>query len=496
MSRAEVFEGTGPDPGHVHHGQDGRRQGRPITAAQAYLAYEAGAYPGSPVGAGAHVHLRPLRHPERPHRRLRRGGQQAEDRGLPRAGRDDRGLRRRDRRGRDRREARRSTRSTSASRTARRKAPAPTARSIRASASIETLEAAKHHPHYKAPLGGPNRGRGVASGFWFNVGRSRSASVSVNADGTVGLVEGSTDIGGSRTSHRHAAGRGARHRRRATSQPLVGDTDTVGYTDVTGGSRVTFATGWAAYEPAAGVISADDRRAPPRSGRSTAEDVTYEDGATRSAGDNAGKIAPLTFKELAAKAAETGGPIVGRAQLDPTGAGGGFATHIVDVEVDPRDRQGDGSCATPRCRTSARRSTPSYVEGQMQGGVAQGIGWALNEEYVYDKRRAGCETPASSTTACRPPRPADDRHGHRRGARTPATPTASAASARCRSCRRRRRSPTPSTTRSASASTSCRCRRRRCWRRWSRRKSRADRHSALPTIAYSGLAFRFERNPL
>jgi len=27
---------------------------------------------------------------------------------------------------------------------------------------------------------------------------------------------------------------------------------------------------------------------------------------------------------------------------------------------------------------------PSYVEGQIQGGVAQGIGWALNEEYVYN----------------------------------------------------------------------------------------------------------------
>jgi CO/xanthine dehydrogenase Mo-binding subunit len=29
---------------------------------------------------------------------------------------------------------------------------------------------------------------------------------------------------------------------------------------------------------------------------------------------------------------------------------------------------------------------PSYVEGQIQGGVAQGIGWALNEEYIYDKQ--------------------------------------------------------------------------------------------------------------
>ncbi|HXX48080.1 MAG TPA: molybdopterin cofactor-binding domain-containing protein, partial [Myxococcota bacterium] len=31
---------------------------------------------------------------------------------------------------------------------------------------------------------------------------------------------------------------------------------------------------------------------------------------------------------------------------------------------------------------------PAYVEGQMQGGTSQGLGWALNEEYVYDEKGA------------------------------------------------------------------------------------------------------------
>src|SRR5207244_3261502 len=112
---------------------------------------------------------------------------------------------------------------------------------------IEAVEAAKKHPHYTTPLGGPNRGRGVASGFWFNIGLKSSCHANVNPDGTVNLVEGSTDIGGSRTSIAmqlaEALGIGAEDVR-----PQVGDTETVGYTDVTGGSRVTFATGWAAYE--------------------------------------------------------------------------------------------------------------------------------------------------------------------------------------------------------------------------------------------------------
>src|SRR5213079_1466918 len=115
---------------------------------------------------------------------------------------------------------------------------------------IETCQAAKAHPHYSTPLrsaDGVRRGRGVASGFWFNVGLKSSATASVNADGTVNLVEGSTDIGGTRTSIAmqlaEALGISAED-----VHPVVGDTGTVGYTDVTGGSRVTFATGWAAYE--------------------------------------------------------------------------------------------------------------------------------------------------------------------------------------------------------------------------------------------------------
>src|SRR5207244_12406751 len=115
--------------------------------------------------------------------------------------------------------------------------------------------AARKHPHYSASLGeaGKNgkttfpRGRGVASGFWFNCGLKSSLTASVNADGTVGLVEGCTDIGGSRTSIAMQLAE-ALGIRAEDVRPIVGDTDIVGYTDVTGGSRVTFATGWAAYE--------------------------------------------------------------------------------------------------------------------------------------------------------------------------------------------------------------------------------------------------------
>ena len=91
----------------------------------------------------------------------------------------------------------------------------------------------------------------------------------------------------------------------------------------------------------------------------------------------------MTLAAIAHAAARTGGPISGNVSINAAGAGPGFGTHICDVEVDPE------TGATRVIRYTAiqdvgRAIHPSYVEGQLQGGAVQGIGWALNEEYVYD----------------------------------------------------------------------------------------------------------------
>jgi CO/xanthine dehydrogenase Mo-binding subunit len=59
---------------------------------------------------------------------------------------------------------------------------------------VQTLEALQNHPAYKVKLG-KNQGRGVASGYWFNGGGESSATIQVNADGTVLVATGSPDIG-------------------------------------------------------------------------------------------------------------------------------------------------------------------------------------------------------------------------------------------------------------------------------------------------------------
>src|SRR5205085_12180666 len=111
-------------------------------------------------------------------------------------------------------------------------------------------------------------------------------------------------------------------------KPQVADTDSIGYTDVTGGSRVTFATGIAAYQCALDIQKQMCERAA-MLWECKPDDVTVEDGVYRRNGKS------LSFKELAAKLHETGGSVLGRASVDPQGFTNGFGVHIADVEVDP-----------------------------------------------------------------------------------------------------------------------------------------------------------------
>jgi len=245
----------------------------------------------------------------------------------------------------------------------------------------ETVKAALEHPHYKAPLG-PNQGRGVASGFWFNAGGESSAQVNVNEDGTVVVVTGHPDIGGSRASTVNIASEllGIHY---SKVQALIGDTSMIPYSALTGGSRVTFASGIVVTKSTEQVIDILRQRAA-MIWKIDVDAVVWENGHARPAGDNAGQFEPLSLAEIAAKASATGGPINARSSLNTVGAEGGFATHICDVEVD-RDTGQVMVTRYTAVQDAGRAIHPSYVEGQMQGGVAQGIGWALNEEYIYDK---------------------------------------------------------------------------------------------------------------
>jgi CO/xanthine dehydrogenase Mo-binding subunit len=251
---------------------------------------------------------------------------------------------------------------------------------FRAIGMVECLQAAKAHPNYAKALG-DGEGRGVAVGFWFNAGMQSSAEVHVNEDGTVTVIEGNPDIGGSRASMALMAAEelGVPYEK---VRVVVADTETAGFTNVTGGSRVTFATGMAVIEAARDIVGQLKARAAAL-WSVDADMVDYVDGeVVPKPGVNV-DAKPLSLADLAGMTAKTGGPLLGRASLNARGAGPGFAVNLCDVAVDPETGKIDVTSFTA-IQDAGKAIHPSYVEGQLQGGAAQGIGWALNEEYVYD----------------------------------------------------------------------------------------------------------------
>ncbi len=244
----------------------------------------------------------------------------------------------------------------------------------------ETIQALVDHPGYSAPLG-KNQGRGVASGFWFNGGGESSATLHINEDGSVSLATGSMDVGGSRASMALMAAEtlGVPYDK---VRSIVADTASIGYTHVTGGSRVTFATGIAVVDACKKIIDNLRSRAA-LMWKTDIENVIWEDGYAKVRNSNVGDFEPLSLKAIATKRALTGGPIATEVAVNASGQAPGFSTQFCDVEVDPET----GAVKILRfvaAQDVGRAIHRRYVEGQIHGGVVQGIGWALNEEYIYN----------------------------------------------------------------------------------------------------------------
>ena len=381
MSRKETFESTCPASATYIRLKMGADKSGRITAAQFYLAYQAGAFPGSPVGAGVQNGLaaykvenfqvdgydvvtntqkmQSYRAPGQPPAtfavesvidelaekldmdpmefRLRNGVQEGER--------------------------------------------MPNGVLYPRIACTEILEAMKTHPHYNAPLDGPNRGRGVAVAARAIGGEGATphvATISVNANGAITLMTGSNDLSGTRTT---VAMQAAEVLGLEVTDVVstVGDTDSAGWSGVANGSKITYSTGLAAIAAAEEVKLQMSARAA-LVWEVQPEDVEFKNGVFVCAKNQTDR---MSFKELAGRLMRTGGPITCAGYSFPTGPGGVlFGGNLVDVEVDPET----GKVRILRYTTFidvGKAVHPSFVEGQAQGSTAQGVGWALNEEYFY-----------------------------------------------------------------------------------------------------------------
>ncbi len=377
MSRKEVFEGSGPASATFIRVKLGAKNDGTLTAAEAYMVYEAGAFPGSPVGGGAVTTFgsykcenmlvngydvvcnkqkaQAYRAPGQPQAAF--AVESAMDELAGKLGIDPMDLRLKN-----------------AVEVGDRM---PNGVPHAVFGCVELEEAMKNHPHYNTPLTGPNQGRGVAVSFRAQGGQTSSATINVNGNGTINLITGSVDIGGTRT----AVAMQAAEILGIDSEdvnPSVGDTDAVGYTANTGGSRTAFDTGLAAIAAAEEVIERMKGRAA-LLWEVQDEDVEFEKGTficTKNSEDR------FTFKELAGRLMRTGGPVTCSASAPSTGVGPIFGGNIVDVEVDPDT----GKVQILRYTAfldAGQAVHPDFVEGQIQGATVQGIGWAMNEEYFY-----------------------------------------------------------------------------------------------------------------
>ncbi len=378
MSRKDVFEGTGPTSASTMRTKIGATKDGKITAAQVWMAFEAGAYPGSPVGGGTLCATGPYnianllvdgydvvvnkqkvqayRAPGQP-----QGAFAVEpviDELAEKLGMDPLEFRLKN-------AVKEGDRMPNG-------VPHPHF------GVMEMEEAMKAHDHYRTPLTGPNQGRGVAVGYRWQGGQASSATITVNNNGTINLVTGSVDIGGSRTAVAMQAAEILGISAEDVS-PTVVDTDTIGWTGVTGGSRTAFDTGLAAIQAAQETIRLMKARAA-LLWEIDEEEVVFDGGIFRctSTEDN------ISFKDLSARLMRTGGPVTCSVSAASPGSGPIIAGNLVDVEVDPETGKVDILRYTAFMDVGTAVH-PAYVEGQIQGGTVQGIGWALNESYFYDE---------------------------------------------------------------------------------------------------------------
>ena len=377
MSRKDVFEGTGPSSASLMRTKIGATKDGKITAAQLWMAFEAGAYPGSPIGGGTLCATGPYnianllvdgydvvcnkqkvqayRAPGQPQGAFAVEpviDELAEKLGI------------------DPIEFRLMNVSKEGDRM-------PNGVPHPHFGIKEMEEAMRAHPHYKTSLTGPHQGRGVAVGYRWQGGQASSATITVNNDGTINLVTGSVDIGGSRTAVAMQAAEILGIKAEDVS-PTVVDTDTIGWTGVTGGSRTAFDTGLAAIQASEEIIRLMKARAA-ITWEMKEEDVSFDHGTFLCAKTED----TISFKDLSARLMRTGGPVTCSVSAASPGSGPIIAGNLVDVEVDPETGKVDILRFTAFMDVGTAIH-PAYVEGQIQGGTVQGIGWALNESYFYD----------------------------------------------------------------------------------------------------------------
>jgi len=249
--------------------------------------------------------------------------------------------------------------------------------------AVEVLERIREHPLWKTRASLPaDEGVGVAAGYWPGGTEPAAAVCRVNQDGTMTVVTSAVDMSGVNTGFAAIA---AETFGLSPDQIRVvaADTATGPYSGASGGSKVTYTVG-AAVLKAAEAAREKLLKAASEELEIAPADLEVVDGAVRAVGSPDHSI---TVAEISAKALRFGGryePIEGHGGSAQTRGAPSVAAHLAHVRVD--QETGEVTLlAHVIAQDVGRALNPALVEGQMRGGVAQGIGWALFEELVHDE---------------------------------------------------------------------------------------------------------------
>ncbi|MCS6926494.1 MAG: xanthine dehydrogenase family protein molybdopterin-binding subunit [Candidatus Binatia bacterium] len=380
LSREEVLRATGPGAPAVITVKAGATRDGKLTAVSTVMRYDAGAFPGSPVGRGILVGLAPYKLENmraegfdvvtnKPRVQAYRapGGTPAAfavealmDELAEAIGMDPLEFRLRN--------------------AADQGDLLPLGMPLNRVGLKTMLAQVKTHPCWTTPLHGPNRGRGFALGYWIGGTFTSSAEVRINPDATASVFVGTVDLTGTRTTIVQMVAEEL-HLSPSDISITVGDTDTAPYADLSGGSRITYTMSAAVYQACQDALAQLKERAADKLKVSPA-DVEYGERRFWARGEPQKTV---TLKELARESIAWGkGPIIGKGSTTRMQPAHAYAAHVADVEVDPET--GKVKVLRYTCFQDVGRAiNPVQVEGQMQGGAVQGIGWALTEEYVFER---------------------------------------------------------------------------------------------------------------
>ncbi|HEX2912091.1 MAG TPA: xanthine dehydrogenase family protein molybdopterin-binding subunit [Chloroflexia bacterium] len=246
----------------------------------------------------------------------------------------------------------------------------------------ECLETLQRHPLYqKRNQKGAGEGIGVAIGGWGGGLEPASALCRLENDGTFTIPVGVSDISGVSTSFKLIAAEVLGLSPDKVNVVLA-DTDSAPYAGGSGGSKTLFTVG-AAVKKAAEDAAEQIKKIAAAELEAAPQDIELKDGKASVVGVPSKSVDLITIAKRSFSSGKAAGPVLGNGSSSINKSAPGFTAHLAHVKVD-EDTGEVKVIDYVAIQDVGKAINPGEVEGQMHGGVTQGLGWALYEQLVYD----------------------------------------------------------------------------------------------------------------